>query len=105
MSTSANINPSFKFVIQRVLSPRKMKSLFGNLFKKEFNVPWIEYFSCVNKSPQRFSSQEIIFYMKKMAQLNLIETFYMPESYFKKYVKYSGYPKVIDIPKIEVSFL
>lgn len=90
------------FVIKRVLSPRKMRRLFGE--NSLFEIPWIEYFICYNPSPEAFLNQEITSNMRKLAQLNAISTTYVPESDFKKYIKYLNYPKVVDIPKIEVSF-
>jgi len=99
-------DPNFWFVIQRVLSPRKMKSLISNTVKNEvFNTSWVEYFTYKNYHPDSYSFKENIPILKEICSLKLINSVYMLEANFKQYVKYLNYPKVIDIPKIEVNFL
>ena len=100
--TSPITDPNFCFLILRVLSPRKMKNLFGNLYKdKEFDVPWVEVVNVQNHNPELFLLQEVIFDTKKFVRNSI----YVPELNFRQYIKHSGYPKVINIPKIEVNFL
>lgn len=67
-------DPNFWFVIQRVLSPRKMKSLFGNIIKnKEFNISWVRYFTYKNYHPDSCSVKEHIHILKKNRFVKLNE--------------------------------
>ncbi|HNC56979.1 MAG TPA: hypothetical protein PLP33_16175 [Leptospiraceae bacterium] len=87
------------FLILKIYSSGKMKRLFGenNLFK----TSWVGYSICYNYFQEIIPNQDIT--IERRLDQKFI-TSYIPEPNFKKYIKYLNYPKVVDIPKIEISF-
>lgn len=86
------------FLILKIHSPRKMRRLFGENIL--FKVPWIAYFICYNYFQEQIPNEDVTIDMR----LNQTFITYIPEPDFKKFIKYLNYPKVVGIPKIEVSF-